>query len=142
MGADGRSVIPKVGAIVFNSAALVMPFKILSVVGARPNFMKVAAICEAIKWTDSVGVQEETTILGVPCITLRDKTERPVTLEYGTNVLVGPNPERILREFNAVFRPGEKLNSSPRYWDGNAAKRIIKVLLDDFLPERSSVRAG
>src|SRR4030095_2122873 len=141
MGADGRSVIPKVGAIVFNSAALVMPFKILSVVGARPTFMKVAAICEAIKWTDSVGVQE-TTILGVPCITLRDKTERPVTLEYGTNVLVGSNPKRILREFNGVFRRGEKLNPSPRYWDGNAAKRIIKVLVDDFFPERSSVKAG
>jgi UDP-N-acetylglucosamine 2-epimerase (non-hydrolysing) len=70
------------------------------------------------------------------------RTEKPVTLEYGTNVLVGPNPEKILREFNGVFRRGEKLNPSPRYWDGNAAKRIIKVLLDDFLPERSSVRAG
>jgi UDP-N-acetylglucosamine 2-epimerase (non-hydrolysing) len=92
--------------------------------------------------TDSGGVQEETTILGVPCITLRDRTERPVTLEYATNVLVGSYPERILREFNGVFRRGEKLNPSPRCWDGNAAKRIIKVLLDDFLPERSSVGAG
>jgi UDP-N-acetylglucosamine 2-epimerase (non-hydrolysing) len=92
--------------------------------------------------TDSGGVQEETTILGVPCITLRDRTERPVTLEYGTNVLVGSNPKRILREFNGVFRRGEKLNPSPRYWDGNAAKRIIKVLVDDFFPERSSVKAG
>jgi UDP-N-acetylglucosamine 2-epimerase (non-hydrolysing) len=84
--------------------------------------------------TDSGGVQEETTILGVPCITLRDRTERPVTLEYGTNVLVGSNPEKILREFNGVSRRGQKLNPSPRYWDGNAAKRIIKVLLDDFCP--------
>ena len=92
--------------------------------------------------TDSGGVQEETTILGVPCITLRDRTERPVTFEYGANVLVGSNPERILREFNGVFRRGEKLNPSPRYWDGNAAKRIIKVLLDDFSQERSSVRTG
>ena len=92
--------------------------------------------------TDSGGVQEETTILGVPCITLRDRTERPVTLEYGTNVLVGSNPKRILREFNGVFRRGEKLNPSPRYWDGNAAKRIIKVLVDDFFPERLSVKAG
>jgi UDP-N-acetylglucosamine 2-epimerase len=142
MGADGRSVIPKVGAIVFNSAALVMPFKILSVVGARPNFMKVAAICEAIKWTDSVGVQEETTILGVPCITLRDRTERPVTIEHGTNVLAGSNPERIITEFNRLYRSGQKSNLSPRYWDGNAAKRIIKVLVDDFSPQRSLVAAG
>jgi UDP-N-acetylglucosamine 2-epimerase (non-hydrolysing) len=90
--------------------------------------------------TDSGGIQEETTILGVPCITLRDSTERPVTLEHGTNVLAGSNPERIIGAFNRVSRDEQSLNRSPRYWDGNAAKRIIKVLVDDFSPERSLVR--
>jgi UDP-N-acetylglucosamine 2-epimerase (non-hydrolysing) len=92
--------------------------------------------------TDSGGVQEETTILGVPCITLRDSTERPVTLEHGTNVLVGSNPEKIIREFDRVYCNERKLDQSPRFWDGNAAKRIIKVLVDDFFPQRSLVGAG
>ena len=87
--------------------------------------------------TDSGGIQEETTILGVPCITLRESTERPVTIEDGTNVLVGSNPERIVKEFNKVSHGELKLHSSPRYWDGNAAKRILKVLFDDFCPEQS-----
>jgi UDP-N-acetylglucosamine 2-epimerase (non-hydrolysing) len=91
--------------------------------------------------TDSGGVQEETTILGVPCITLRDRTERPVTIEHGTNVLAGSNPERIITEFNRLFRSVQKSNRSLLYWDGNAAKRIIKVLVDDFFPERSLVTA-
>jgi len=91
--------------------------------------------------TDSGGIQEETTILGVQCITLRDSTERPVTLEHGTNVLVGSKPENIIREFNRVSLRGQELTRSPFYWDGNAAKRIIKVLIDDFCPEWSSVMA-
>ncbi len=82
--------------------------------------------------TDSGGIQEETTILGVPCITLRDNTERPVTLEHGTNVLVGSSPEKIIGEFDRLSLERRKLNRSPRYWDGNAAKRVIKVLVDDF----------
>lgn len=92
--------------------------------------------------TDSGGIQEETTILGVPCITLRDNTERPVTLEHGTNVLVGSDPEKIVKEFNRLSLSEQKLNRSPRYWDGNAAKRIIKVLVDDFSPQRSLFAAG
>ena len=87
--------------------------------------------------TDSGGIQEETTILGVPCITLREKTERPVTLEDGTNVLAGSDPERIVKEFTKLSNGKMKPRSSPKYWDGNAAKRILKVLLDDFCPERS-----
>jgi UDP-N-acetylglucosamine 2-epimerase (non-hydrolysing) len=60
--------------------------------------------------TDSGGIQEETTILGVPCITLRDRTERPVTLEHGTNVLVGSDPEKIIGAFNRVSRDEQSSN--------------------------------
>jgi UDP-N-acetylglucosamine 2-epimerase (non-hydrolysing) len=83
--------------------------------------------------TDSGGIQEETTIFGIPCITLRDNTERPVTLECGTNVLVGSDPEKIIREFDRLSGSRQRSNRSPLYWDGNAAKRIVKVLIDDFL---------
>jgi UDP-N-acetylglucosamine 2-epimerase (non-hydrolysing) len=81
--------------------------------------------------TDSGGVQEETTILGVPCITLRDNTERPVTLEHGTNVLVGANPEKIITEFSRVLHEAPRHFSKPRYWDGQAAKRIVQILSQD-----------
>ncbi len=89
--------------------------------------------------TDSGGIQEETTILGVPCITLRENTERPVTVHHGTNVLVGSRPEDIMKEFNRVYRGGRASRQSPRYWDGNAARRILKILVKEFLPHRSTV---
>jgi UDP-N-acetylglucosamine 2-epimerase (non-hydrolysing) len=93
--------------------------------------------------TDSGGIQDETTILGVPCITLQDRTERTGTLEQGTNVLAGSNPEKIISEFRRAYRNRRRLNQSPpRYWDGKAAKRIIKVLLDDFCPGRSMDGSG
>ena len=79
--------------------------------------------------TDSGGVQEETMILGVPCITLRENTERPVTIESGTNVLVGADPEKIVAEFGRVLNGSQRDATVPRYWDGQAAKRIIEVLL-------------
>jgi UDP-N-acetylglucosamine 2-epimerase (non-hydrolysing) len=82
--------------------------------------------------TDSGGIQEETTILGVPCMTLRENTERPATIAQGTNVLVGSNPEIIIREFNQVCANGRGAQWSPRYWDGKAAKRIIQILVNDF----------
>jgi UDP-N-acetylglucosamine 2-epimerase (non-hydrolysing) len=78
--------------------------------------------------TDSGGVQEETTILGVPCITLRENTERPVTLKYGTNVLVGADPTKIVVEFSRVLREEPKPLSTPPYWDGQAARRIVQIL--------------
>jgi UDP-N-acetylglucosamine 2-epimerase (non-hydrolysing) len=81
--------------------------------------------------TDSGGVQEETTILGVPCITLRENTERPVTLKHGTNVLVGADPEKIITEFSRVLHEAPRHLSKPRYWDGQAAKRIIQILSQD-----------
>lgn len=84
--------------------------------------------------TDSGGVQEETTILGVPCLTLRENTERPVTLTHGTNVLVGTDPARIVagwRELQRRTGPGRV----PPLWDGCAAARIVDVLRS--LPSRS-----
>ncbi len=80
--------------------------------------------------TDSGGIQEETTILGVPCITLRENTERPVTLTHGTNVLVGSDSERITHEFACVLKGMRGTPPPPQLWDGNAAKRIIQILVE------------
>ena len=77
--------------------------------------------------TDSGGLQEETTALGVPCITLRENTERPITIELGTNLLAGTRRDSILSAYRAVGARGRK-TSSPPYWDGRAAERIWKVL--------------
>lgn len=84
--------------------------------------------------TDSGGIQEETTILGVPCITLRENTERPVTLSHGTNVLVGADSEKIIEEFRRVTRGARAPVTAPQFWDGHAATRIIQWLVDDHAP--------
>lgn len=78
--------------------------------------------------TDSGGIQEETTALGVPCLTLRENTERPITIEQGTNTLVGTNRHAILRELDAVLATGGKRGRVPELWDGNAAPRIAEHL--------------
>jgi UDP-N-acetylglucosamine 2-epimerase (non-hydrolysing) len=78
--------------------------------------------------TDSGGIQEETTYLGVPCFTLRDNTERPVTIEMGTNVLLGLDPQRI-DEVPALIEAGASRPARiPPLWDGHAAMRIVDVL--------------
>jgi UDP-N-acetylglucosamine 2-epimerase (non-hydrolysing) len=91
--------------------------------------------------TDSGGVQEETTILGVPCITLRENTERPVTLKHGTNVLVGADPEKIIAEFSRVLHEAPRRFSTPHYWDGQAAKRIVQILSRDQVSSRLESRS-
>lgn len=78
--------------------------------------------------TDSGGIQEEATALGVPCLTLRDNTERPVTVTAGTNVVVGTNRERIAREVARVLCNGAPKRDMPELWDGHAAYRIVQVL--------------
>ena len=78
--------------------------------------------------TDSGGLQEETTALGVPCITIRENTERPVTVDEGSNVLVGTDPVRILAEARKVMRGEGKQGRRPDLWDGKAAERIVAVL--------------
>jgi UDP-N-acetylglucosamine 2-epimerase (non-hydrolysing) len=79
--------------------------------------------------TDSGGITEETTVLGVPCLTLRDNTERPETVELGTNELVGTKPETIAQAINKIFKGEWKKGVIPPLWDGFAAKRIIDSIL-------------
>jgi len=78
--------------------------------------------------TDSGGIQEESTALGVPCITLRENTERPVTVDEGTNTIVGTDTELILDAYKNVVATGGKSGRIPELWDGAAAQRIVKVV--------------
>lgn len=78
--------------------------------------------------TDSGGLQEETTGLGIPCLTIRENTERPITAESGTNLLVGTDPVLIVREAMNVIRGGGKRGVRPILWDGRSAERIVEKL--------------
>jgi UDP-N-acetylglucosamine 2-epimerase (non-hydrolysing) len=78
--------------------------------------------------TDSGGVQEETTILRVPCLTMRENTERPITITRGTNRLVGVEPAVILQAANETLDAGMPEGPMPELWDGAAAGRILDVL--------------
>ena len=82
--------------------------------------------------TDSGGIQEETTVLGVPCLTARENTERPITIDLGTNVLVGTSSEKILSEARKVLRAGAGDTEIPPLWDGKTAGRIADVLEKEF----------
>ena len=79
--------------------------------------------------TDSGGIQEETTALGIPCLTLRENTERPITVELGTNVVVGTDPEKIVNAAAAALNgAGQKIARQPPLWDGHTSERILDVL--------------
>jgi len=82
----------------------------------------------ALVLTDSGGVQEETTVLGVPCLTLRHETERPVTVTHGTNLVVGTDPERILATARRTLAGERPQGQIPEGWDGHAAERIATIL--------------
>ena len=93
------------------------------------DFLKLMASARLVL-TDSGGIQEETTILQVPCLTLRDNTERPITVEMGTNRIVGQDPERIVATYREVMEQGAAGGRVPPLWDGRAAERIVEVLLE------------
>jgi UDP-N-acetylglucosamine 2-epimerase (non-hydrolysing) len=78
--------------------------------------------------TDSGGIQEETTVFNIPCLTLRDTTERPITVTQGTNTLVGNNSERIITEASKILNGKGKRGCCPELWDGKAAARIIRII--------------
>jgi UDP-N-acetylglucosamine 2-epimerase (non-hydrolysing) len=82
--------------------------------------------------TDSGGVQEETTALGVPCLTLRENTERPVTVSEGTNQIVGGNPTTIIQAAFSILEGKAKSGNIPTLWDGKAAERIVQILVQQL----------
>ena len=81
--------------------------------------------------TDSGGLQEETTALGIPCITIRENTERPVTITEGTNQLVGTDRDKIVKIGKETLEGNGKSGRIPKFWDGKTAQRIVDVLLEN-----------
>lgn len=92
------------------------------------DFLALTAAARLVM-TDSGGIQEETTALGVPCLTMRENTERPVTVEVGTNQLVGTDPARVLPAAREVLAGKARRGRIPELWDGRAAERIADILL-------------
>ena len=96
------------------------------------DFMQLMADSKLVL-TDSGGIQEETTVLGVPCITLRKNTERPVTVEQGTNLLVSTDANKVIEEsLKSIDNKTKSDGKIPELWDGKAGQRIIKVLIEHF----------
>ena len=118
-----RPIFPagKKGAVPHFSLQLIEPLGYL-------DFLKLMAHARVVL-TDSGGIQEETTILGTPCLTLRENTERPVTVEMGTNRLVGSDPVRILEAYREVMAENGMAARTPPLWDGQAARRIAEYII-------------
>ena len=91
------------------------------------DFLKLEMYAKFVM-TDSGGIQEETTVLNVPCLTLRDTTERPITITQGTNVLIGNNPRKIIEEASGILASNSKSQSHIELWDGKTAERIIATV--------------
>lgn len=86
-------------------------------------------------FSDSGGIQEETTVLGVPCLTLRENTERPATVEHGTNEVVGRDPARILSAATRILEGKARQGATPPLWDGHTAERIARILVQKLRPD-------
>ncbi len=94
------------------------------------DFLKLMAESKLVI-TDSGGIQEETTILGIPCLTIRENTERPITITEGTNILVGTDTNRILNGYRESLNM-TKPDARPKFWDGKASERIVRILLNSL----------
>lgn len=95
------------------------------------DFLRMMANCKAVL-TDSGGIQEETTFLRIPCLTMRKNTERPVTIELGTNQLVGLEREPIIASLHRIMSGARRDASTPPLWDGHAAERVVDILSDNL----------
>lgn len=119
-----RARLPAKASLQDNRILLVQPLSYLEFLGLMSE--------AAAVFTDSGGVQEETTVLGIPCFTLRNNTERPITIEQGTNILAGTSRESILSAWrqHGLLRPRAR---APELWDGQAAGRCIQAISERFL---------
>ena len=125
----------------FSTAPLIFQVKIAAIAGARPNFVKLVDPLPYLAFlqlmanarcvlTDSGGIQEETTALGVPCLTLRENTERSITVSRGTNRVVGVAPHAIYTHRRRAAAGQRPTGDLPELWDGEAPRRIVKILLE------------
>ena len=120
----------------FNSNSYINPKKSINLLKSLSysEFLKLM-INSKFVLTDSGGIQEEATILEIPCLTLRKNTERPITIRQGTNILVGVEKEKIIREAEKILKgsfqkeKGRKKGKVPKFWDGKASQRIVEILL-------------
>jgi UDP-N-acetylglucosamine 2-epimerase (non-hydrolysing) len=120
----GQYVLPPNGNRVRAGINLYSPFGYL-------DFLKLMAEAKVVL-TDSGGIQEETTVLGTPCVTVRENTERPVTIEQGTNLLAGISAEKIVEVCAVALNGGPSGRRIPELWDGHAAERIVQILVESF----------
>jgi len=143
--ADLKNIIQALGKIA-NSIKIVFPVhprtqKMLKRFRIKVNFLKLISPLGYLEFlklmieakfvlTDSGGIQEETTVLGIPCLTLRENTERPITVSVGTNIIVGKDPQRIISESKKILNGKGKKGSIPEFWDGRTAERICKIVYD------------
>ncbi len=110
----------------FGLGRLIEPLKLMPPLG----YLEMLGLMQSAKFvmTDSGGIQEETTALGVPCLTLRENTERPITIVEGTNTLIGTDMDKLRDAVDEIFSNGGKAGRVPEYWDGKAAVRIAAVI--------------
>jgi UDP-N-acetylglucosamine 2-epimerase (non-hydrolysing) len=142
---DAFAVIQKELKIVFpihpRSLKMLKNFGLTKRIGAMKNliiidpigyldFMQLMRQAQLVL-TDSGGIQEETTYLGIPCLTMRENTERPVTVEIGTNIIVGSDTQRIIDESLKIIQHKTKSGKIPELWDGHAAERIVKIIVEN-----------
>jgi len=96
-----------------------------------PRFVK-AVMDSKFVMTDSGGIQEESTFLGVPCLTLREETERPSTVEIGTNSVIGTDKNKVMKEFEKIMKGTYKKGGVPELWDGRTSQRILKIIVESL----------
>ncbi|MCA1907048.1 MAG: UDP-N-acetylglucosamine 2-epimerase (non-hydrolyzing) [Magnetospirillum sp.] len=118
---DAAGLLPRVEAA---GIKLLPPLSYLEMLG----LMRTARLVV----TDSGGLQEEATALGIPCLTVRENTERPITITEGTNTLVGTEPSTIMAAFQDILNTGGKAGLRPEFWDGRAGERIAQVLMREL----------